>query len=167
MSNLCRFNFKKTVLDIAHIVDMPGKKKKNARKSGSSVPAHKREETKTALREEEEISSTMDKTNISKISPDKEQNFESSADNAYSYQRKSFAQVVKGTSSDSLISKANLAIQNNRSETMCYDALRTLDNDNKSEKPTENIKKSDTASFPHTDVYDEGTVAVYIKVGVL
>lgn len=168
-SNLTKLNFEKTFGDIAHIVDMPGKKKKNTRKSGSSVPAYIREETKTSTREEE-VSSAMDKTNISKNSPEKEQNFESSANNVYNYQKKSFAQVVKG---NSCVSKTNRAIQNsrceaiqsNRSEAMCHDALRTLNKDPKSEKQAKNMKKSDTSSFPHTGVYDEGTMEAYIKVG--
>ena len=143
---------------------MPGKKKNNTRKSGSSVPAYKRGETKTSTRKEEEVSSTMDKTNISKISPEKEQNFELSANNVYNYQKKSFAQVVKG---NSFISKTNRAIQSNPSKAMYDDALRTMNKDSKSDKQPENVKKSDTASFPHTDVYDEGTMAVYIKVGCL
>ena len=156
---------------------MPGKKKKNTRKSGSSVPAYIKEETKTSTREEE-VSSAMDKTNISKDSPEKEQNFESSANNVYNYQKKSFAQVVKGNScvsktnraiqssrSEAIQSNRSEEIQSNRSETMCHDALRTLNKDLKSEKQAKNMKKSDTSSFPHTGVYDEGTMEAYIKVG--
>ena len=138
-----------------------GKKKKVTKNTESSDPAYKRGERKFSTREEEEeVFSTMDKT----ISPEKKKDFESSANNVYSYQKKSFAQVVKG---NSFISKTNRAIQGNRREAMCYGALRTLNKDSNPEKQTKNIKKSDTASFPHTDVYDEGTMAVYIKVGCL
>ena len=251
MSNLHKLNFEKTFLDIAQIVDIPGKKKKITRKTESSDPAYKSGEKNTSSREEEKVSSTMDKTNISNISPEKEKNFESSANNVYNYQKKSFAQVVKGNSlisktnraiqgnqskamcydalgalvkdsnsykqtknikklntipsamdktnvpnissekekdleasvnnvysyqkksfaqvvkGNSLISKTNRAIQGNQSKAMCYDALRTLNKDSNSEKQTKNIKKSDNASFPHTDTFDEGTMAVYIKVGCL
>lgn len=251
MSNLHKFSFEKTFLDITQIVDLPGNKKKNTRKTESSDSVFKRGETSTSSRKEKEVSSTMDKRNISNttpakqkdfkssvntvynyqkksfaqvvkgnnlisktnraiqsnrskamchdalralskdcnlekqtknikksdtipstmdktnvfnISPEKEKDFESSANNVYKYQKKSFAHAVKG---NSFISKTNHAIQGNRSEAMCYDALRTLNKDSNSEKQTKNLKKSDTASFPHTDTFDEGTMAVYIKVGCL
>lgn len=50
---------------------------------------------------------------------------------------------------------------------MCYAALRTLNEESNSEKQTKNIKKSDTASFAHTDEYDVRIMTVYIKLGCL
>ena len=107
---------------------------------------------------------TMDKTKISNISPAKEKDFESSANIVYNYQKKSFAQAVKA---NSFVSKTTRAIEGNRSKVMCYDALRALSKDSNSEEQTKNIKKSDAASFPHTDADDEGTMVVCIKVGCL
>ena len=164
MSNLHKFSFEKTFLGIAQIVDMPGNKKKNTRKTESSDSVFKRGETSTSSRKEKEVSSTMDKTNISNTTPAKQKDFKSSANNVYNYQKKSFAHAVKG---NSFISKTNHAIQGNRSEAMCYDALRTLNKDSNSEKQTKNLKKSDTGSFPHTDAFDEVTMEVYIKVGCI
>ena len=164
MSNLHKFSFEKTFLDITQIVDLPGNKKKNTRKTESSDSVFKRGEQTKNIEKSDTIPSTMDKTNVFNISPEKEKDFESSANNVYKYQKKSFAHAVKG---NSFISKTNHAIQGNRSEAMCYDALRTLNKDSNSEKQTKNLKKSDTASFPHTDTFDEGTMEVYIKVGCL
>ena len=65
----------------------------------------------------------MDKTNISKICPEKEKYFKSSANNFYNYQKKRFAQVVKG---NSFISKTKPAIQSKRSKVMCYAALNNI-----------------------------------------
>ena len=153
MSNLHKFSFEKTFLDITQIVDLPGNKKKNTRKTESSDSVFKRGETSTSSRKEKEVSSTMDKTNISNTTPAKQKDFKSSANTVYNYQKKSFAQVVKGNNSTS---KTNRAIQSNRSKAMCHDALRALSKDSNSEKQTKNIKKSDTipSAMDKTNVFN-------------
>lgn len=108
----------------------------------------------------------MDKTNISKVSSEKEKDFESSANNVYNYKKK-FCTGCEKKQFYFLNKICNNLRQRNRSEAMCYDTLRMLNKDSNSEKQTINIKKSDNSLFLHANIYDEGTMAVVSRQVVL